>query len=259
MYTRLFSVVFFAAFVLSAAAAFSQTTYKWTNIENQSGWQSCSACAGGTNSSGNFSGPIQTTSPSLDGLSARFSLKYPWPSYANALWWKNELMGSSGHATIATLYGFTYDLYYYIKKPSFSQALEFDLTQTICNDNPCTSTSQSTRYKYGTECNRSQGVWRIWNGSAWLSTGIACNMPAYTWNHLHFEFARTSNNQVKYISLTANGVKHYLSNGTSYIYAPITINAPADDFNADFQMDGDFNGHPYDTWIDEMTMTATTQ
>lgn len=256
MDTRLLRTVLSAAISMSATVAFSQTL-TYTNIENQSGWQSCSVCAGGKNSSNNFSGPIQTTSPSLDGLSARFSLKYPWPVYANALWWKQELLGAADHATISTLHSFTYDLYYYIKKPNYSQALEFDVTQTLCNDNPCTATSTSTRYKYGTECNHQMGVWRIWNGTAWLSTGITCHMPAYTWNHLHFEFARTSNNMVQFISLTANGTTHYLSNGTSYIYPPITINAPADDFNADFQMDGDFHGHPYDTWIDEMTLIAT--
>jgi hypothetical protein len=254
MYRCLLVATFCVVIVASAAVAFSQTL-SYYNIENQSGWQSCSACAGGQNSSNNFTGPIQVTSPSLDGTSARFTLRYPWPSYANALWWKDELMGAGDHATISTLHGFTYDLYYYIKKPRFSQALEFDLTQTICNDNPCTATSKSTRYKYGTECNQNAGVWRIWNGTAWVSTGITCRMPAYTWNHLHFEFARTSTNQVQFISLTANGVKHYLDG----IYPPITINAPADDFNADFQMDGDFYGHPYDTWIDEMTLIATTQ
>lgn len=233
-------------------AGMGQTVYKWTNIDEQTGWQSCSACAGGKNSSNNYSGPINVSSPSLDGKSAQFAIKYPWPSYANVLWWKNELAGGGDHAKIASLYNFTYDLYYYIKQPRNSQALEFDVSQTIC-DGDCTS-GTSKRYTFGTECNRkTTGTWRLWDASqGWVSTGIPCSIPQYSWVHLVYEFQRTSTNQLKYISLTINGTKYYLNKTAN----PLALSVQADDFNADFQMDGDFRGHPYTTWLDKITLTA---
>jgi len=240
--------------LLSSAAALAQTTLHFNNIDDQTGWSSCSACAGGKNSSSNYSGPVKVFWPSLDGSSAKFSIKNPWPSYANVLWWKNQLMGATDHSTIAGIHNITYDLYFYIKKPQASQALEFDVTQTICNSNPCTSTSTSTRYTYGTECNRvDTGTWRVWNGGAWVSTGIPCSMQSFRWNHVVWQFQRnTTTNQITFVSLTYNGATHYVNQTAS----PVTIQAPADDFNADFQMDGNFKGNPYDTWLDKINLTA---
>lgn len=242
-----------SATMLISVAVFAQTTtLHYYNIDDQTGWQSCSVCAGGQNSSSNYSGPVKVSAPSMDGSSAQFSLKNPWPTYANVLWWRNELAGGSDHNTIASLHNFVYDLYYYIKKPSFSQALEFDVTQTVC-DGTCTS-GTSTRYKYGTECNvQSTGTWRVWDPTVgWVNTGIRCSAPAYTWNHLVLQFQRTATNQVKYVSITVNGTTHYLNK----VVNATPLSVQADDFNADFQMDGDFHGHPYVAWLDEINLTA---
>jgi len=251
MLSRLIWLSLSASLFLSAAA-FGQTIFHYNNIDDQTGWQSCSACAGGKNSSNNYSGPVKVSSPSLDGSSAQFSLKNPWPTYANVLWWRNELAGGSDHNSIAGLHNFVYDLYYYIKKPSFSQALEFDVTQTVC-DGACTS-GTSTRYTYGTECNVKQTrTWRLWDPArGWVSTGIKCDIPSYRWTHLVFEFQRTSTNQIKYISITVNGHKYYLNQANN----PTPLSVQADDFNADYQMDGDFHGHPYVTWLDEINLSA---
>lgn len=248
-------LVLCACTAIIATAAFAQNGNKlyYYNIDDKGGWQSCSACAGGLNSSSNYSGPVKVSYPSRDGSSAQFSIRNPWPSYANVLWWNDQLAGAADHSTIAGIYNMQYDLYYYIKQPQHSQALEFDVTQTICNDNPCTAASKSTRYTYGTECNRnSTGTWRVWSGSQWINTGVRCDMPSYTWNHLIWNFQRTSANQVRFISFTYNGRTYYVN----CTFSPVAINAPADDFNADFQMDGDFRGHPYTTWIDTMNLTA---
>lgn len=242
----------FTVAILVSATAVAQTMHRYTNIDEQTGWQSCSACAGGQNSSSNYSGPVKVSSPSLDGSSAQFAIKNPWPTYANVLWWKNQLAGGADHNTIASLHNFVYDLYFYVKQPTLSQALEFDVTQTIC-DGSCTS-GTSKRYTYGTECNVQQtATWRIWDPArGWVSTGIRCNIPSYRWNHLVLQFQRTSSNQIRYVSLTMNGMTHYLNQTNNS--TPLSVQA--DDFNADFQMDGDFRGHPYVTWLDKINLTA---
>lgn len=255
MFVRLIRLGICASVLVSAVMVFSQTdALHFNNIDEQTGWQSCSACAGGQNSSNNYSGPVKVSSPSMDGSSAKFAIKSPWPSYANVLWWKNQLVGAAGHSTIAGLHNITYDLYFYIKKPTSAQALEFDVTQTICNDNPCTASSKSTRYVYGTECNRNTtGTWRVWDGAKWVSTGVSCRMPSYKWNHVVWQFQRDPNtDQITFLTLTFNGSTSYINR----TFPPVTINAPADDFNADFQMDGDFKGRPYATWLDEINLTA---
>src|SRR5882724_12261336 len=91
----------FPAFLLIVLAtivnpASAQTTI--ANIDQMTGWQSCSTCAG---YGGN--GPVTThsmaqrqTSPSMDGASTKFSISGTTP-YANALWWKQLGGKDSAH------------------------------------------------------------------------------------------------------------------------------------------------------------------
>ncbi|HET8667489.1 MAG TPA: hypothetical protein VFM10_05875 [Terriglobales bacterium] len=252
MYLRLGGPVIVICLLVCAAAT-AQTKLKWSDIDQQSGWQACSTCAGGQNSSNNFSGPTRSISPSLDGWAAKFSINSPWPKYANVFWWRQELAGAGDHTTIAGLHNFTYDLWYYIKQPSYSQALEFDVTQTICDGN-CTS-GTSTRYIYGHECNNLQTrTWRVWDsaGGKWVDTGIACKILPYQWIHLVFQTQRTSDNKVLFVTLSVNGKTYYINK----TFSPKPLSVQADDLNADFQMDGDSAGHPYSTWLDKMNLTA---
>src|SRR5262245_61604823 len=93
--------------VLSLSTANAATTF--SNIEQMSGWNWCSACAkaGGGSTLSMLRGQ---SSPSLDGQSTKFSLggTIPW---SHALYYKR--LSNNSTAT-----NFIYDVYYYMKTPS---------------------------------------------------------------------------------------------------------------------------------------------
>jgi len=243
--------------LLFATSLYAQTQKIFSNIDEQSGWESCSTCAGGANSTTNYSGPTIVSSPSLDGRAAQFSFTAPLLPYTNALWWRQELQGAADAAEIKTYRNFRYDLWYYIKDVQASQALEFDVNQTIC-DGTCppptpTTPTTSMRYIFGTECNlKNTKTWRIWDGvKGWVNTNIACTVTPYKWIHLVYEFQRAAD-RVYYISLTIDGRKYYVNRRQK----PYKLNVPADDLNVAFQMDGTQEGTPYSTWLDKIMLTV---
>lgn len=217
----------------STSSTSSGTAY--TNIDQMTGWNSCTKCAGKDGS-----GPTATysmthvSSPSKDGKAAQFSIGGS-SSYANALWWKQlKAQGSAHH--------FVYDLYFYLKSPNYAQALEFDVNQAV----------NGKKYIFGTECNiKGSGTWRVWSAStSWQSTGIPCGRPsAYTWHHLTWEFQRTSDGHVKFISVTLDGKKSYVNRA----YSPKS--SSVSELNVAVQLDGDKNMDDYKMWTDKMKLT----
>ena len=210
-----------------------------SNIDQMTGWQSCTACAG---TGGN--GPISTISmvenilsPSLDGKSAKFSISGT-TAYSDALWWKQ--LGAVNTAT-----NLKYDLYFYLTQPQRAQALEFDNNQA----------NGKMRFIFGTQCNiktgSTVGHWDVWgnaNGN-WLSTGIGCSAPtAFKWHHLTWEFKRTAT-QVIYVGFTYDGVTHYVNR--TYTARASSVN----ELNVAFQMDGDKAMDDYSTWLDKVSLT----
>jgi len=226
----LFLAGIFAFVALSSARA---QTVK-SSIEQMSSWSSCSACAGAGGS-----GPTAThsttlvSSPSMSGSSRKFHLGGSHP-YSNALWWKQ--LGANNSKT-----HFVYDMYFYLKAPSYAQALEFDVNQS----------NGTHKFIFGTECNIKGGrVWDVYDpkGGRWRSTGIHCGQPsAFKWHHLHWEFYRTTQ-QVHYVSFTLDGVKHYVNR------AYYARSSGAKEINVAFQMDGDKYQHDYDTWTDKVSL-----
>lgn len=205
------------------------------NIDQMSGWESCTVCAGA-----NASGPVATysmvenqASPSLDGASAKFSISGTTP-YSDALWWKQ--LGAADTAT-----HLKYDVDFYITNPGVSQALEFDNNQS----------NGVHKFIYGTQCNIKGGHWDVWGNAAgnWLSTGIACSAPtAFVWHHLTWEFQRTTTNVI-FVGFTYDGVTHYVNR--SYPARASGVH----EMNVAFQMDGDSAMHAYSTWLDRVTLT----
>jgi len=206
-----------------------------SNIDQMTGWASCTVCAGA-----NANGPVATysmvenqASPSLDGASAKFSISGTTP-YSDALWWKQ--LGAADTAT-----HLKYDVAFYITNPGVSQALEFDNNQS----------NAMHKFIYGTQCNIKGGHWDVWGNAAgnWISTGIACSAPtAFVWHHLTWEFQRTSTNVI-FVGFTYDGVTHYVNR--SYPARSSTVH----EMNVAFQMDGDFAMHAYSTWLDRVTLT----
>jgi len=117
-----------------------------SDIQNRSGWLSCSAnfaagsgrdgqiCAAGMGNAVSTMTEGQSA-PSMDGKSAKFSMGGP-TGYSNELYW-NPIGGGNNVSH------FTYDLYFHIDQPLVAQALEFDLNQTF----------GGTRWVWGSECN----------------------------------------------------------------------------------------------------------
>ena len=206
-----------------------------SEIQNMSGWQACTTCAG---AGGN--GPSATLSmvqfqktPSLSGSSAEFSIGGT-KAYADALWW--EQLGADNAAS-----NFRYDLDFYITTPQVSQALEFDVNQSIGN----------LKFIFGTQCAIKDGVWDVWDtaGAAWRSTGVACSPPAaFVWHHLTWELSRTAT-QAIFIAFTLDGVRHYINR--AYNAEPQSAN----ELNVAFQMDMDSTPHPYSVWLDNVTLS----
>ncbi len=206
-----------------------------SNIDQMTGWESCTVCAGA-----NAAGPVATysmvenqASPSLDGLAAKFSISGTTP-YSDALWWKQ--LGAADFAT-----HLKYDVDFYITNPGVAQALEFDSNQS----------NGVHKFIYGTQCNIKGNHWDVWGNAAgnWISTGIACSAPtAFVWHHLTWEFQRTTTNVI-FVGFTYDGVTHYVNR--SYPARASSVH----EMNVAFQMDGDFAMHAYSTWLDKVTLT----
>ena len=227
------SIVVIATLALATASAASAQTVK-SSIEQMGGWSSCSVCAG-TNGAG-ASAPhsmMLVSSPSLSLPSAKFHLGGSTP-YSNALWWKQ--LGANNGKT-----HFVYDVYFYLRTPSYAQALEFDVNQS----------NGHHKFIFGTECSIKDGhVWDVYDpkGGAWRSTGIYCGLPsAYKWHHIHWELYRDTY-KVHYISFTLDGAKHYVNR--SYYARGSSVN----EINVAFQMDGDKYQQDYDTWLDKVSL-----
>jgi hypothetical protein len=221
----------------STAPAVPSNAKTFYNIDQMSGWQSCTVCAGaGAN------GPVAQYSlvqgisnPSMDGSSAQFWIGGTTP-YSDALWWKQLGGNDSAH-------NFVYDLYFYLKTPQVAQALEFDVNQS----------AGGKKYIMGVQCNiRDTGQWEVWDGLAktWRGTGVACTVPAaYTWNHLTEEFTRDNSGNVTFVAITLNGQKHYINRTYGSIASGVS------EINTAFQMDGDYAQHGYLTWLDNVTLS----
>ncbi len=215
------------------------------NIQN-SAWEPCSAvfapghpragqvCAAGEGEASSQQ-ILKQSSPSLSGSSSKFTMGGSTP-YSNELYTKFLGGGSS-------VSRFTYDLQFMIDNPTVAQALEFDVNQTIAN----------TRWVFGTECNfKADGKWDVWDGvKGWQPTTVPCKpFPANQWIHLVWQFERVGN-QVHYISVSVNGQTYPLN--LYYSDQPTWV---MEDIDVAFQMDGDYAQHPYNVWLDNVTLTA---
>jgi len=212
---------------------FTQTTKSY--IEKMSGWESCSTCAGH-----NGNGPTVphtmtkgVSSPTMGSKSAKFWIGGSSP-YGNALWWENI-----GPGTSAT--NFQYDINFYLKNPSASQALEFDVVES----------GNGRHLVFGVQCELAQHEFRIWSPSAhWTNTGIACASPtAYTWHHLTMQYHRTSSGDAQFVSMTLDGATHYINmteEGKS---------SSGNTTDTSFQMDERLAATDYSTYVENLSVT----
>jgi hypothetical protein len=210
----------------------------FTNIDQMPSWDQCDVCSG-PNAAGAKTPHTMTenvASPSMDGHAAMFWLGGTSP-YASAIWWKQ--LGAN-----TAVKHFTYDLYFYLKDANAPEALEFDTNQSM----------GGYRYVFGTECSlKTSHQWSVWDGGGkhWVPTGVPCSYLApYTWHHLVEESVRSATGQVQMISITLDGVKHYLN---KYMKAQWT-GGSAQDINVAVQLDGNGSMTNYSVWVDKVTL-----
>jgi hypothetical protein len=202
-----------------------------THIEQMSGWDSCTVCAGGGEKAV-YSITQNQSSPALDGNSTKISLGGTTP-FSHALMWRR--MGTSTSAT-----NFVFDMYYMIDNPANSQGLEFAANQSL----------GSGWYKFSTQCAFSNSQWRVWDSKngGWVNTGISCTRPAAnSWQHVTFEYQRSGGKAV-FVAITLNGSKHYVNKS----FYPQSKSGDGS-VGVHFQVDGNSTQADYKTWIDKLS------
>jgi hypothetical protein len=231
----------------------------FANLQSQKGWSGyallppswgiCSTCTS-TASQLSWSWTQGVTSPSMDGLTTSSHYGGGTVKWGDVLW-NNHLIGAfssqgisdSSHTLLPTLHNFTYDVYFWVKDASVSQALEFDINQF----------TGGKSYIWGHECRIAGGhEWDVYDNvnTRWVPTGIACNPVSGGWNHLIISVQRTSNNQLLFKTITLNGKvgtvnRTYAPTGTSW--NGLTIN---------YQLDGSTSGTPYTVYLDKLNFTV---
>jgi hypothetical protein len=209
----------------------------YSSVDQMSGWSHCSSCAGigGAGSVVPYSMSQNQSSPSMDGRATMFYLG-GGKAYSDALWWKQ--LGPN--PAVSHL---VYDTYFYYTNAGAPQSLEFDVNQAL----------NGFKYIFGTQCSiRGSHTWDVWDNvnKRWRSTGIGCSsLPTYKWNHLVWELERTGG-KLHFISVTLNGVKHYVNR----YYSPRASSTK--ELNIAFQMDGNYKQTPYKVWLDKTTLKA---
>src|SRR5439155_10534151 len=191
-----------------------------SHIEQKSGWytspdQGHPVCS---------ESPELTSSPSVDGNSARFSLR-PTGQFDDCLW--PDKLGKSTTAT-----HFTLEVQCRLSDPSLSQGVEFSSNKHV----------GTNWYKFSVQCSYNKGVFSVWNtaGRHWSATDIPCKRPARdSWDHLTVQ-TEISNGKAVFRSLTLNGETHEINKS----FGPIT-KENAFSFGVHFQTNGNRRGDAY--------------
>jgi hypothetical protein len=244
------------------SAAFSQTTspyyHKFLNIEKAKGWGGyallspswsiCSSCSA-TGSTINWSRTTGISSPALSGTTSVMHSIGGTRPYSDILW-NNHLVGSFSSQGLPdysntltnNAHNFIYDVYFYAKNITYSQAIEFDINQF----------TQGKGFIWGHECRIAGGhEWDIYDNvnKKWVPTGISCYPKNNAWNHVVIQVQRTSDGRLLFQSITLNGTIHtlniYKAPGST-TWSGITIN---------YQQDGNSGMYDYSIWLDKLNFT----
>lgn len=219
----------------------SAATTTISDIQNMTGWDSCSSCAGkgGTGASVPYKMIQGISSPSLDGKSTQFWLGGTSATpYANALFFKRLSPDSTAN-------NFKLDLYFYIKDATRAQAIEMDIFYSRGGHKNYFLTECDTNGKYA-------GTWQVSNAviDTWQHTGLPCHVKSYAWNHVVLQFHRNSDGSTHFVSVSMNGDMHYVNR-----------NYPAKsvisfEMNPAVQLDGNSHQDNFSIWVDKMAVTS---
>jgi len=216
------------------------STKTFTNIDqSNTGWGSCTSCAGGQHNADSYWKAQFQTSPSKDGSSTEFYISAS-KSYSNALFWDH--LGAQDFAT-----HFTWDFWVYPGTNSIhAQALEYDMLQNV----------GGREYMFGTQCNYGSGYWDVWNQSTlhWTQTSLKCTkFSVNTWHHIVWNFHRTTSDTKMYFdSVTLDGVLHNINMSESSSAMP---KGWSDGLSVQWQLDTAASALTFSEYIDEVKLT----
>jgi len=225
--------------VLTSAAEAQGHKRTFSNIDdNNTGWGSCTSCAGGANNADVYWMAQFQTTPSRDGSSAQFYVSANQP-YSDVLFW--EKLGAQDWAT-----QFTWDFWAYVDGSSLgAQALEYDLFQFV----------GGVEYMFGTQCAYATGFWDVWNQGAgsWVQTAVVCQPFApNVWHHIVWQLHRTSDALMQYDALTLDGIQYTIN------MAEPSGPLPAgwtDNLGVQWQLDTAGVPLSFSEWIDNVKLT----
>lgn len=237
----------------SSSTASGNTLY---NLQTNGGWQSYGQiapnfvdCSPSPCNNVAFSHELWVQSPSYDGKSTRYTLggwngKAP---YGDVLF-TMPLIGYGStvglpdwnKTILPNVHNLTYDTNLYVTNMGITQALEFDLSLWLGNN--------QAGMTFGTECNHlGDGNWDVWdNGSShWIDTGAPCTFHN-GWNHVTIQLQRLWNNYTLYKSITVNGQTFWINRS----YPPRSCPWGWYGLNINYQMDGNYDEAPNATYLD---------
>lgn len=248
-------LVLIACFLFLAASAFASTKYNlqassWNQyfLTSAANWGICSSCTSPTYL-GSYS--KYQSSPSLSGKSTKFNVGGT-KGYTDVLWNQTITRWGTydGKDIVSNVHNFIYDAYFYVKNVNAMEGIEMDINLFL----------NGKQYTWGHECrgNKAGNEWDVWQASSWNKgkgywrpTGVGCYPKAYSWNHVKLVGQRTSGNNVKFISITMNGVTHYINK----IYAPGPQSSSWHAMTINFQLDGDSSMTDYSVWLDKLNFS----
>ena len=244
--------------VSSPTSSTSSTAKTFTDLESGKGWSSyallppswgiCSSCS----SSGpelKWSWTQNISSPALDGNATQSTYGGGTAQWGDVLF-NNHIVGSfssqglfdTNHTLVPKMHSFTYDVYFWIKDASVSQAVEFDINQF----------TGGKSFIWGHECRIAGGhEWDIYDNinHKWVPTGVPCNPKSGAWNHVVINVQRTSSDQLLFKSISLNGNTATINktySPTSSSWNGITIN---------YQIDSNRYSTPYSVYLDKLSFT----
>ncbi len=217
------------------------------HIDDSSGWQFCTACAGGDNNADDFWTASGRGDPSLDGSSREFYLG--GPPWSAALFY-HDLQDYADQYSYATHY--LWDFWIYMDGDSMANTwdLEFDIY----------TASGGREYMMGTHCVLGNGdgqYWEVYSQGQhrWLQSPARCwrgEMASGNWHHIQWYIHRDPDSGwYTYDTLVLDGNPH-----------PIHMDVSADwsDWPAilgvQWQIDTNSNGGGSHEWVDRAKLAV---
>jgi hypothetical protein len=199
-------------------------------------WNSCSACAMGTNTTSNFWAAPNQSTPSMTGSSRQFFVG--GPEWTNALWWKTYF----DHFDTTHI---VWDFYVYWDPTSMANiwTAEFDFWQA----------AGGKEFMIGSQCNFGEGFWDLFDSKAnkWVQSNVACNrMAPNEWHHIQWYLER-SDDHYRFATLVVDGKAYDINQ----VFDPNLINWQ-NSMGVQWQLDQSSTGVDLHEWIDNVRLTV---